>query len=396
MTRALPSILIVDQSAEIGGAELSMLDFATRYDGPLEICVLAEGPFAALARERGVAVSVIPLGKVSEIRRGDSGFSLMRVASGLWSTGRRLGERARSFDLVIGNTLKAFVIAALARPLHRRPVVFHLHDLLTAEHFSLPLRIGVVLLARLAAWRAIMNSEATAASFVKTGGRREQVRVVYNGIDPTPFEVVDRSAARAALIAETSLCAERPIVGVFSRLAEWKGQHVLLEALARLSDVQAVIVGGPLFGEDAYEARLRRLISDFGLDGRVRMTGFRKDVPSLMCAVDVVLHTSTSAEPFGRVIVEGQLARKPVIATRAGGAVELIRDGETGILVTPGDSAALAEAIGGLVDRPDHARAMAEAGYGYATGHFLIDRHVANMRLALDIDAVDPTQEPMQ
>lgn len=69
-----------------------------------------------------------------------------------------------------------------------------------------------------------------------------------------------------------------------------------------MDGAQAVIVGGPLFGQEAYEARIRDQASRLGLDGRVRFLGFRSDVPELMAAMDVVAHTSIVAEPFGRGI----------------------------------------------------------------------------------------------
>jgi glycosyltransferase involved in cell wall biosynthesis len=77
----------------------------------------------------------------------------------------------------------------------------------------------------------------------------------------------------------------------------------------------------------------------------VHFLGFQRDVAACMTAVDVVAHTSITPEPFGRVIVEGMLARRPVVAARAGGVVESIEDGDNGLLCAPGDAAALADAL---------------------------------------------------
>jgi glycosyltransferase involved in cell wall biosynthesis len=92
-----------------------------------------------------------------------------------------------------------------------------------------------------------------------------------------------------------------------------------------------------------------------------------------MKAVDVVLHTSTAPEPFGRVIVEGMLARKPVIATRAGGAQEIVAHGETGLLVPPSSPNALARALQTLTADPSHAATLAQHGYEQAARRFSID-----------------------
>lgn len=98
------------------------------------------------------------------------------------------------------------------------------------------------------------------------------------------------------------------------------------------------------------------------LGGRVQLVGFREDVPLWMRSAHVVVHSSTVPEPFGRVIVEAMFAGKPVVATAAGGPLEIVRDGETGILVPPGDPAALAEGIRGLLEAPTLAQAMGRAG----------------------------------
>jgi len=89
-----------------------------------------------------------------------------------------------------------------------------------------------------------------------------------------------------------------------------------------------------------------------------------------MKAVDIVVHTSIAPEPFGRVIVEGMLARRPVIATAAGGALEIIDDEHTGRLVPPGDPDVLAEAVTHLLKRPEEARQMGRAGHAVARERF--------------------------
>ena len=81
-----------------------------------------------------------------------------------------------------------------------------------------------------------------------------------------------------------------------------------------------------------------------------------------MAAMDVVAHTSIVAEPFGRVVVEAMMCGRPVVATRGGGVTEIIRDGETGLLVPPGDASALASAIGCVLSQPALAERLAQKG----------------------------------
>jgi glycosyltransferase involved in cell wall biosynthesis len=134
-----------------------------------------------------------------------------------------------------------------------------------------------------------------------------------------------------------------------------------------------MLVGAPLFGEDNYAKDLRQRAEALDVADRVRFLGFRRDVPSLMHLSDIVVHTSVAPEPFGRVIVEGMLARRPVVATRAGAAVEIIEDGVSGCLVPPGDAKALATVLGSLLANSAKVRALAEAGYAAALERFSLE-----------------------
>jgi len=364
--------LFVDQSGGLGGAEISLLDVVAGYRDRAAVVVFDEGPFVDRLRERGVDTQVLRLGgSVSGVRKESSGVGQMLSGPGVLRAAWRLSRMAREFDVLYANTQKAFVVSAMAGVMARRPVIWHLRDMLTAEHFSGMNRRVAVTLANRIARRIIVNSHATKESFVAAGGRADRVTVVHNGIDPAPFDAVD--GAEAAKAREGLGVGAGFVIGVFGRLAPWKGQHVVIEALAGLEGVGAVIVGDALFGETAYAEWLRRMVEEQGLGDRVKLVGFRDDVPVLMKAVDAVVHSSTSPEPFGRVIVEGMLAGRPVIATNAGGAAEIVTDGETGLLTPPGDAVALREAIGRLASDRAWSRSLAERGGRHAREHFSLE-----------------------
>jgi len=286
----------------------------------------------------------------------------------------RLARQSKEFDLIYANSQKGFVVGALASIIAGRPLVWHLHDLLTDQHFSASRRRLVTALANQRAARVLCNSAATQAAFCESGGAEQLTRVIPNGFDVDPFDAVNSAATER--IRRTLSPDGAPLVGVFSRLAPWKGQHVLLDAMADLPDVRAVLVGGALFGEEAYEQALRVRAEALGIAERVTFTGFRDDIPALMSACDVVAHTSTSAEPFGRVIVEAMLAGRPVIATRAGGAQEIIEEGRIGTLVEPGDPTALAAALRDLVARPERTLQLAALGRLFARERFSLEHVV--------------------
>src|SRR6202035_790642 len=125
----------------------------------------------------------------------------------------RVVAHARSSELLYANTQKAFVVAALAGILLRRPVVWHLRDILSSEHFSGGMRAITIFLANTKATFVIANSKASAEAFREAGGKAP-LRVIYNGIDPASFDAVDPCVARAQLRNELAITTE-PLVGVF-------------------------------------------------------------------------------------------------------------------------------------------------------------------------------------
>ena len=357
--------LFLSHAAALGGAELYLLDYLN-YCGQQhrgqdsKTLLFAEGDLAQSLRGVGAQVEVMAAPKrLLGVTREAKGYQSFGVASELLALARRVARTAADYDVIFANSQKAFMVGALAALRARKPLVWCLHDILTAEHFSAANRKLVVALAKLTGAFVVANSQATADAFVAAGGHPSRVRVVYNGIDVDAYGRHD--AGSAADLRRSLGIGDAPLVGVFSRLSEWKGQHVLLDALTELPGVHAVLVGDALFGEDAYAERLHEQTERSGLKDRVHFLGFRRDIPELMQCVDIVAHTSVTAEPFGRVVVEGMLSEKPVIATRGGAIPEIISDGETGLMVEPGNAHVLAAAIRQTFADPDKAASLGAA-----------------------------------
>jgi glycosyltransferase involved in cell wall biosynthesis len=373
-------VLFVDHAGVLGGAELSLLDLAAALGSRAEVLLLADGPFRAALESRGVKVSVESLRALKHVKKdtrlpGPAAFvDAVRIA-------RHVARRAKAHHVIYANSQKAFVVAAAAGLLARRPVVWHLRDILAPPHFSDTNVRAAVTLANLRAARVITNSRATAAAFTQAGGHESLVRVVHNGIDPAPFDAVTPAAA-AATRAALGVPADAYVVALFGRFHPWKGQQVLLDALTRLPRVHALFVGAPLFGEEAFASALQAQAAKTGVADRAHFLGFRADVPELMRASDAVVHASVYPEPFGRVIVEGMLAGRPVIATRAGGVTEIVDD-EIAVLVPPNDAEALARAIESLAGDPGHAAAMAARGAARARKEFSLAAMVRGVEDAM-------------
>lgn len=184
-----------------------------------------------------------------------------------------------------------------------------------------------------------------------------RIRLIPRGVDPMLFD--------PGVVAPESVAAQRaawgasgPVVLLPARLTRWKGQAVLIEALARLPQPPVAVLLGD--GRAAYAAELRALAAARGV--RIALPGHTPDMPAALAAADIVVHASTDAEAFGRVVIEAQAMQRPVIAADLGGPRETVRDGVTGWLVPAGDPAALADALAKILAMP----AAARAGIGAA------------------------------
>jgi glycosyltransferase involved in cell wall biosynthesis len=364
-------ILFLDQSGKLGGAELSLLDLAKFYQQNALVGLFADGSFRQRLEQYQIPVEVltqqsININKDSNFIQGlSSSFSLVPLLVNII-------KLAQNYDLIYANTQKAFVMGAIASFLSHRPLVYHLRDIISEDHFSRTNRRIITTLANQFATLVIANSQATQHSFIEAGGRPELTEVVYNGFDVNCYS--QRPAKRQSIRKELGL-EKQFVMGHFSRLSPWKGQHILLEALAHCPDnISAIFVGDALFGEEEYVAQLHQQVAKLRLEKRVQFLGFQSDVVALMNACDLITHTSTAPEPFGRVIIEAMLCQRPVIAAAAGGVIELVKDGKTGWLVEPGNVQQLTQAIINCWQNPQLVTQVAQQAQQDASERFQLNR----------------------
>lgn len=364
-------ILFLDQSGKLGGAELSLLDVALNYREDCCVALLESGPFEKALKDRSIPVHILSTARSLNVSKESGWLQSLSSIGSLLSLVQQVANLSRQYDLVYANTPKALVVGALASAISRRPLVYHLRDIISPEHFSRMNRRLLTTLANRQASLVIANSHATKAAFIHSGGKASKVEVVYNGFDPVYYQTPEHTARQ---IRQDLGIENQFVVGHFSRLAPWKGQHVLVEAIAQCSEsVTVLLVGDALFGEQDYVESLHQQVQTLNLEHRVKFLGFRRDVPLLMAACDLITHTSTAPEPFGRVIVEAMLCDRPVIAAAAGGAVELIEHGKTGWLCPPNDSQKLAELITSVYQHPDNRQLIVNAAREEARQRFTLN-----------------------
>lgn len=363
-------VLFLNPAGCIGGAERVLLGIgrALQADGTVAVRLLttSDGPLVDDARRLGIGVDVVPI-PPALARLGEQSFA----GRAAWAAGFRAPLAAPYLlrlrraiaawrpDVLHTNGLKAHLLGALTRPGGAR-LVWHLHDYVSSRPFTGRLLRGCARRCD-TAFAVSEDVAADARAFLP----RVPLVTIENGVDLARFAV---AGPRTRLDPDAALTPPGTIrVGLVATYARWKGHDVFLRALARLRHlpIRAYIIGGPIYETDSSQwtrAELRALAAATGVADRVRFLDFAHDVAPVMRALDVVVHASTSREPFGLVIAEAMSTGRAVIASRAGGAAALVTDGADGLLHDPADDAGLAVAIARLAaDAADRHRLGAAA-----------------------------------
>ena len=396
-------IVFLNPTGQIGGAERSLLDFMaslrqTKPAWELHLVTGSSGPFVQASERIGVPARVARLPE-NLIRLGDAAaggpagrhssraallgrLALAGAAARHYARGLRRTLEEMKPDIIHTNGFKMHALGAWAKP-SGVPLVWHIHDYVSS-------RVVMARLLRILAGKcsaAIANSGSVAEDIRSVLKPRMPIHKVWNGVDLNEFSPGGPAADLDGLSGLSPALPGVVRVGLVGTLAKWKGHDVFLRAFSLLPadlPVRGYIVGGPIYDTDASQWRLAELkqqAAQLRLTGRIGFTGFIERSAEAMRALDVVIHASTKPEPFGLVIIEAMSCRRALIASRGGGANEIIRDGVNALAHRPGDAPDLAGAILRLALDPDLRDTLGAVGRQTAERHF--DRSGLGSQLAL-------------
>lgn len=341
-------LLIVHASSDLYGSDLVCLRVArAAVAATWDVEVLLPSHGALVDEIRAVGARVFVLDPIV-LRRADlSGWRPLALPIRWLRQWFRLQmfARGRLYDVVHSNCTPTLGGAVLARRCRARHV-WYVHELFTSNVHR---RIFDTLLRRYA--DVVLTCSHAALSQFPGVVRAGIGRVCYAPVDvPT-----DLSPSKP-------LSAGVPTIVCVGRLNSWKGQDVLITAVAALRgrgvEVRAQIVGSVYRDERQFEQRLRDLADELGVTDCIDFLGERRDALDLVALADIAVLPSRHPEPFGMSIVEAMALGRPVVATAAGGPAETITHGVNGLLVTPGDATALADALLRLIEDPEFAREL--------------------------------------
>lgn len=365
-------------SDEMYGSDRVLLNILERLPRDVECLVVlptdvpGPGPLSQALRARGIRVVRMPL---AVIRRkyltplGVAAYAVRFAYSTLALA--RLIRRERP-DLAYTHTSVVLPLAVASR-LARVRHVWHVLEIIVKP--AMLGRAVACLVARFAA-RIVAASEAVRSSIVAYCPLALPFTVVIrNGVDVTRFAPRgDTSTTRAGLGVKPGSI----LIGMVGRVGTWKGQELLLQAAARLArnnpQVQFVLIGGAVERNRHPLDWLRSGIDAGGLGGRVVVSDFRADIPEVLAALDIFVLPSILPDPYPTTLLEAMATGLAVVACAHGGAVEMVTDGETGLLFRPGDVADLTDKLNQLCNDLELRRRLGHAARERAMEEFDLAR----------------------
>jgi glycosyltransferase involved in cell wall biosynthesis len=358
VTQPLRIVYCLD-GTDVGGTELNALRTALalpRERFTPELVVLRPGGTLERGwRDAGMSVTAFPIPNLY----GPAAIAqLRRLAAYLRS---RLPAVVHSHDMYTN------VFGTLAARWAKVPVV------IASRRWSRDLIAPRYRIANRLAYRQasaiVTNSDALRAELRAEGVPEARVKVVRNFVEPAAFEIPDPAAVKAWR-SRHGVAEHAVVLGIVARLRREKGHDLLLNALAAMRDdppVHLMVAGdGPMEGE------LRAMVRTLGLVGRVTFLGLLPNRPNIHGWFDISVSASRT-EGAPNAVLEAMAAGRPVVATDVGGTAEAVLDGETGVLVPPGDPIAMASAIHRLLGDPRATALMGAAAQRRIRANFSSD-----------------------
>jgi glycosyltransferase involved in cell wall biosynthesis len=358
------SVLVVLHVEKHSGPQHSLrprIEALAEHGARITTLVPAAGPAADLASELGDVRIGIPTALL--VPRRPTTAAKLPLAVGRQARVVSDAVRATGADLVI--VASALMPGALLGA--RRSgagVVLYSGELLAGNRGRGLAMGGIARLASRCADSILACSFLVAHAYRVRGG----AAAVLSPPIEAPGDVEALASRGAELRRRLGIDAGERVVCSLGAITEGRGQDTLIEALARSAQRGVrwrLVIGGEAYDRAAdikFSQGIRGLIERLGLGDRVTLAGRIDDPQALYASADLFVNPARFAEPFGRAACEALSAGCPVVATRVGGVVEALRDGETAILVEPDSPADLATAIEDLLEDRDLAMRLARAG----------------------------------
>ncbi len=385
------TILFLEQFSNISGGQRVLLNTIAALDRTKYtpfVVIPGEGELAKELDKLGVKHFILPVGDYSTGKKNIIDIILYLLRSPVLIPRTFFLIRQNNIDLVYANAPRTFLWGTLAASWAGKPVIWHLHSVLS----GMELKISAGLLRKYVA-RMIAVSSSVAGPFIKLDSAlAKKISVVYNGVDAKKFDVIPDAGK---LRRELGVAEGKKIIAFIGQVAEWKGVEDFVRAaehvLGERKDVQFIVVGDVLFGnrrEQGYKLYLHELVSALGIAENFRFVGKRGNIPEILSLISMLVIPSIKPDPCPLVLLEAMASGRPVIASDHGGPGEIIRDGVDGLKYRPSDHMALAAKISVLLDDDREASGIGDAARRRTKSDLSFDHYMSSVSSLVDENLV--------
>jgi glycosyltransferase involved in cell wall biosynthesis len=377
----MKTILVIHQSAELYGSDKTMLYFLSELDKTkyLPIIVLPfDGPLKIELEKNNIKVVIAPVLKL--YRKMFTPKNIFKFIKEYYQGIKILNalNKEYKFDLVYTHTLAALIGILFAKKRNIKHL-WHVQEIIAKPKVFNFLFKKILSLD--CNHKVVYDSIATMNFWIENNFKlTEKSEAVWNGIETKnskSFTDAELNEVRENYFFATN---NEIIIALVGRINSWKGQQLLLQSFKTLiekhKNIKLVYLGSAPPNQTIFETELRNKIKEYNLESNVILIPFQKEIEKFWNSIDIAVVPSTEPEPFGMVVIEAMLAKKPVIASNHGGPTEIVVGNETGILFEPNNHNSLSSALEKLIQDEQLRKLYGANGFKRVHNTFSLDNHI--------------------
>jgi glycosyltransferase involved in cell wall biosynthesis len=377
----MKTILVIHQSAELYGSDKTMLYFLSELDKTkyLPIIVLPfDGPLKIELEKNNIKVVIAPVLKL--YRKMFTPKNIFKFIKEYYQGIKILNalNKEYKFDLVYTHTLAALIGILFAKKRNIKHL-WHVQEIIAKPKVFNFLFKKILSLD--CNHKVVYDSIATMNFWIENNLKlAEKSEAVWNGIETKnskSFTDAELHEVRENYFFATN---NEIVIALVGRINSWKGQQLLLQSfktvIEKYKNIKLVYLGSAPPNQTIFETELRNKIKEYNLESNVILIPFQKEIEKFWNSIDIAVVPSTEPEPFGMVVIEAMLAKKPVIASNHGGPTEIVVGNETGILFEPNNHNSLSDALEKLIQDEQLRKIYGENGFKRVHNTFSLENHV--------------------
>ena len=377
----MKTILVIHQSAELYGSDKTMLYFLSELDKTkyLPIIVLPfDGPLKIELEKNNIKVVIAPVLKL--YRKMFTPKNIFKFIKEYYKGVKILNalNKEYKFDLVYTHTLAALIGILFAKKRNIKHL-WHVQEIIAKPKVFNFLFKKILSLD--CNHKVVYDSIATMNFWIENNLKlTEKSEAVWNGIETKnskSFTDAELNEVRENYFFATN---NEIVIALVGRINSWKGQQLLLQSfetvIEKHKNIKLVYLGSAPPNQTIFETELRNKIKEYNLESNVILIPFQKEIEKFWNSIDIAVVPSTEPEPFGMVVIEAMLAKKPVIASNHGGPTEIVVENETGLLFEPNNHNSLSDALEKLIKDEQLRKLYGANGFKRVHNTFSLENHV--------------------